>query len=393
MIAYFLKGNDFIRQIQGKSEGFTTDIVMTTCPPGAAQYVTPKGDTNCCEGDIVNKQCNGSTICSLSPKPPGGLQSCSEWMNKQWKERAARFCPNSMYNYYGPIQRVGSGRDEGCSSSGTTNDGSKPLDITQPRCKIYSTEAEEYSKVDSCLNRKALDEMRVSGHKSIIPTGGDNVALLISTGVPADGSSVVPTTCYDLNRAITFLEKNNVGLADMLKKDPCVLGQGVICGIQCRNPNEADLPKTVTPSHSKAIGKITVSHNFSFSFDFTPKGLPSSWACLFHFTTGNDCCDLGSRAPGIWFAPGTIQTFAIHVGHENDGDWAARPNCTEIQMNSKISFKLECRDTNIRVTIGRSVYNYTMGGKRYSGELMVFSGNRWHETANVIIENISYIRM
>lgn len=394
MIAYALKGNTFLSALQtgANSEGFT-NIVMTSCPPGAPQYVTPKGDTNCCEGDIVNNKCNGSAICSLSPSPPDGLQSCSDWMNKQWAERATRFCPSSMPNYYGPIQRVGSGKDEGCSRSPTANHGSKPQDITQARCKIYSKEMDEYSKLDSCFNRKALDAMTGTGNRSIVPTSGDNVALLISTGVPADGSSVVPTTCYDYQRFIRYLEKTNDGLANMLKKDPCALGKGVICGIHCKNPNEADLPKTVTPSRNKAIGKITISHNFSFSFDFTPKGLPSGWACLFHFTTGNDCCNLGSRAPGIWFAPGTIKTFAIHIGHDDDGGWAARPNCDEIQMNSKISFKLECKDSNITVTIGKSVYNYTKGGKRFSGEVTVFSGDTWYEPANAIIENISYIRM
>lgn len=237
MIAYALKGNHFVSGFLSDPEGFTTNIVMTSCPPGAAQYVTPKGDTNCCEGDIVNKQCNGSTICSLSPKPPDGMQSCSDWMNKQWAERSMRFCPRSMPNYYGPIQRVANGKDEGCSKSPTANDGSKPEDITQSRCKIYSRESDEYSKLDSCFNQKALDAMTATGHRSIIPMGDGRPALLISTGVPADGSSVVPTTCYDLNRAIRYLEKNNDGLANMLKKDPCALGKGVICGIDCRPSN------------------------------------------------------------------------------------------------------------------------------------------------------------
>jgi len=258
MITYVLKGNHFVSGILSDTEGFTTDIIMTSCPPGANQYITPKGDTNCCEGDIVNKQCNGSTICSLSPKPPGGLQSCSDWINKNWKERAARFCPNSMYNYYGPIQRVAGGKDEGCSRSGTANDGSKPMDITQPRCKIYSTEAEEYSKVDSCFNQKALDAMTTRGHKSIVPTGGDNIALLISTGIPEDGSSVVPTTCYDFDRAIVFLQKNNPYWVDMLKKDPCALGKGLMCGVKCRPPN----PTGYTMSGDGIQGEIDVQMVF-----------------------------------------------------------------------------------------------------------------------------------
>jgi len=391
LIAYALKENTYNFLL--KREGFTTNIVMNSCPSGSSSYITRDGDTNCCEGDVLNKMCSGTNICSLSPKPPNGIKNCSDWMNAEWTKRASRFCPASMPNYFGPIHRT-RGAVEGCAVSQTITNGSAPEDMTRPKCKIYSTEAEEYSQIDSCLNRKALDGMTAPGEKSIIRTPNDQAALLISTGIPNDGSSAVPVTCYDYNRYLRFLRTANPTVADSLTKDPCILGKTInMCGIVCKNKNEADLPKTVTPKQGAILGKITTTHNFSLSFDFTPYGLSDNWSNLLHFTTGNNCCDLGTRAPGIWFAPNTVQVFAIHVGHKNDGDWAARPQSDSVQINSKISFKLVCSGQNITVTIGNSNFSYSHDSDRYAGPVSVYSGDPWHPSANILIENLSYITL
>ena len=226
MIMYVLKyGFDF----DFKSEGFTTNIQMTTCPPNSVGYVTSAGDTNCCDGDIVNNKCNGKNICSLSPKPPNGIMNCSEWMNKEWTRRSSAYCPSSMPNYFGPVKR-GKGL-EGCSEVSTNLDGSGPSSEGTRTCKIYSSEDQDLKNIDSCFNQKALEDMKAPGTHSIINTG--RVPLLISTGV-SDGSSPVPTVCYDYKRAIQYLQDINSQVADALRKDPCIYGDHAkMCGMTC----------------------------------------------------------------------------------------------------------------------------------------------------------------
>jgi hypothetical protein len=391
LIGYAIQENGLESLI--KKEGFATSITMTSCPSSTEQYINKDGDTLCCDASIVNNKCNGTDVCTLSPTLSNGIKTCSEWANSHWLERANRFCPKSMPNYFGPIQRV-PGSNEGCSVSQTSLDGSGPQDRSKPQCKIYATESDEYSKGDSCLNKKQLDAMTAPGTKTVMVTKGSQPALLVASAVPSDGSSVVPVSCYDFNRMKRYLQVVNPDLAARYGSDPCkALPNVVTCGIKCKNINKADLPSTLTPKANTVIGKISVTQNFSLSFDFTPLSIKNNWASLLHFTTGNDCCDLGHRAPGIWFSPNTIQTFAIHVGHSTDGSWACRPQSDSIQLNTKTSFKLVCSGPNITVSIGNSNFSYSHGGTRYAGPVTVFGGDPWYPAADVYIENIAYISL
>ena len=189
-------------------EGFSSSIVITTCPSATTNYVTSKGSTNCCNGDVVDGKCNGEDICSLSASDPsGGIISCAEWIIKEWQKRSDRFCAPSMPYYFGTMRRR-QGDIEGCSASKTGPDGSKPQDTTKPTCKIYKSSVDEYGKPDSCFNVRARDAMVApisNATKQIIPVGNKNPALLSATYSPPNGISVVPVACYDWDRAKIFL--------------------------------------------------------------------------------------------------------------------------------------------------------------------------------------------
>lgn len=183
-------------------EGF---ISMSACPSSTTTYITSAGDTNCCDSDVVNRQCNGHIVCSLSPNPPNGIPTCSEFMRLEREKRNARFCAPSVPYYYGPANRK-LGSVEGCSASQPTADGTAPSDPAKPTCKIYQTSVDEYGKVDSCFNKKALDDMAVptpSATKHLMPTTNEgNVApaLLSATYIPKTTPAAVLMICYDWNR-------------------------------------------------------------------------------------------------------------------------------------------------------------------------------------------------
>ena len=181
-------------------------IRIKTCPDQTTTYITGRGDTNCCNGDIVNGECNGTTICSLSPsdKSSKGYMSCAEWITKEWAKRSDRFCAPSIPYYFGTIGRRTKDK-EGCSASPCIQDGSRPQDSTRPTCKIYQTTEDEYGKADSCFNIKARDTMAIpirTATKAIIPMEKNGVklpALLSATFTPPNNSDG-PVTCYDWDR-------------------------------------------------------------------------------------------------------------------------------------------------------------------------------------------------
>ena len=208
-------------QTDDKKEGFIyggnsnsgSGIVLTTCPTGTESYVTESGNTYCCNGDIVDWQCNGKNICSLSPNPPmKGLDTCSGWLIREWKRRSERFCTRDMPHYFGQMNR-GPGIKEGCSASKPTSNGSLPFIPTDPQCKIYDTREQELANVDSCYNVQAMENLvcpQANATKSrvIYPVPGKAVpAILKCNYLPSSGrSNGMPVDCMDVESVFRYLE-------------------------------------------------------------------------------------------------------------------------------------------------------------------------------------------
>ena len=199
---------------KSENEGFAnsakrqSNISITTCPIGSVSYITAAGNTNCCEGDLVNNVCNGNEICSLSPSVPNGIQSCSDWITKEWTTRSRRFCTRSMPYYFGNLQRTPG--LEGCSASQSTSDGSAPQDLNVSKCKIYGNMTDELSKIDSCFNAKARDRVKcpqANASKSMASYGTSTPVIFMCNYIPKDGSTNgMPTSCFDAPRIIEYIQ-------------------------------------------------------------------------------------------------------------------------------------------------------------------------------------------
>jgi len=200
LIVYLIRGTSS----ESDKEGF---ISISSCPTASTNYITSNGDTNCCDSDVVDRQCNGVVICSLSPKRPNGVPTCSDWITKEWTKRSSKFCTRSMPHYYGTMGKT-RGSMEGCSASPSSTDGSAPSDPTKPKCRVYQTSVDEYGKMDSCFNMRALDAMILpspNATKRLVSIGRPRLpALLSATFSPPLNLSAVPITCYDWKRMELF---------------------------------------------------------------------------------------------------------------------------------------------------------------------------------------------
>jgi len=201
ILGFFIRQNGL--EWLHKKEGFQVklpNIRITMCPSDTQKYITEEGDTNCCEGDVVNGRCNGREVCSLSPSTVNGVKTCSEWLINEWTRRGAKFCSQSMPYYFGDMERSGS---EGCSASESTDDGAEPQLPNAKRCKIYKTQNDELAKPDSCTNVIAEDTMicpQKDALKYVQPQPGSPAppALLTCTYTPKNHSSNdLPVNCYE----------------------------------------------------------------------------------------------------------------------------------------------------------------------------------------------------
>jgi hypothetical protein len=139
LISYFLK-NSLKPVIR---EGFA----VYTCPSGTNDFVNQEGETNCCNGDVVDGYCTGNLRCTLSPKSKSGLLTCTDLAASDAAEAGANKCPPSMPHYFGCSTAI-----EGCSASTPSANGLQPSDPLQPQCILYKTSAEDLVKLDSCYN-------------------------------------------------------------------------------------------------------------------------------------------------------------------------------------------------------------------------------------------------
>lgn len=150
VVSYFL-----LRQ--EKTEGFESmgysvkDLDINTCPSFADEIQTTKGSTDCCQGDAVDGKCNGTTFCTKSPAYPG-VPSCVDKWRDYFKDKGANFCPPTMQNYYEDV--TDSNAPKGCSAGPISTDGKMPMNSSAKQCKVYASEGDNKSKIDSCYLEK-----------------------------------------------------------------------------------------------------------------------------------------------------------------------------------------------------------------------------------------------
>lgn len=158
-------------------------------------------------------------------------------------------------------------------------------------------------------------------------------------------------------------------------------------------PSPANVAKliqtTFNPSRGNIVGKVNTTEDYILSFDFTPHGTRDFWANLIHFTDQWDWGTNARRSPSIWFAPNTVNTFAIHVATDLDVHWAARPD-VQYPLGQKVNFSLKCVGEEITVTIGASRFSYKASGTRGAGLRTVYGSDHWYPAANCTIENLQY---
>ena len=159
IIGYFLKYYAFNDNV------IKEEFVVYGCPSGTTNYITDIGETNCCNGDVVDGECNGNNVCTLSPNNSAGLPACAEIHAKAAAAAAIAKCPEKIPNYFAALD----GSLKGCSVSNIMSDGSAPMDTSALQCILYPTAELDSSKLDSCQNYIA-NQLALSAVKTTCAT-------------------------------------------------------------------------------------------------------------------------------------------------------------------------------------------------------------------------------
>jgi hypothetical protein len=179
IIGYFLKKSNVIK----KHEGFQA---INRCPDNSEQIIDDRGRSNCCKGDIVQRNgqnfCSGNIICSLTESFTQGRKTvplCSDYARDNNAERSKNLCPDIMQNYY----------FQDSTKSFCSKSPSIPPDLNQPYCVLYNNSTSDTNFLDSCQNFMKKREMEASLRKCET----DLKALKEQCPVNPSGSSSTPT--------------------------------------------------------------------------------------------------------------------------------------------------------------------------------------------------------
>jgi hypothetical protein len=172
------------------NEGF----VVIRCPANSTEYINKYGESNCCNGDIINNECNGNNLCSLSPTNTLGIPNCGDYINDLANDAAVENCFADMPYFFA----ASDGSLKGCSAAITIADGTAPSDPDKLQCILYPTAALDEVKLDSCFNYKK-NKAALSGANCPVATSGatggatggaTSMGNSVATSVAAGASSV-----------------------------------------------------------------------------------------------------------------------------------------------------------------------------------------------------------
>lgn len=207
-------GSDLLKALGvSTKEGFTTTpstnaISLNFCPSWAPQSQTARGNTDCCEGDLVDGKCNGKTFCTISP-PHDGVPTCVDAWRQYYDQKSKSLCPTTMPNYF--EDQKNKQAVVGCSASLTETDGSKPKNGAAARCRIYKTEKENREMRDSCFVEKgklAVQCPVFSGYSSKVElvSQGDKFGSYVCSYVNPLGQR---NSCNDEKSLIAMWDRQN----------------------------------------------------------------------------------------------------------------------------------------------------------------------------------------
>ena len=153
---------------------------------------------------------------------------------------------------------------------------------------------------------------------------------------------------------------------------------------QCTNNQ---LPRNITLSKGAIVAKFTMTQDYKIEFDITPKGgVAGPWGSILHITSGPDWNSYGSRTPAFWFEPNGLNFHAyfgdsteFSLGFHNKGDFS---------FGKKSRVSLEAKGRNMTLKVDSQTFTMTQPNYRYSGPVIAYACNPWHNVANCILENV-----
>ena len=137
---------------------------------------------------------------------------------------------------------------------------------------------------------------------------------------------------------------------------------------------------------------------YEIGLDITPNDdIEKDWGSILHFTaTGTDCCEYGSRIPGVWFYPGTRRLHVVdgHTkeGNSNDGQWKCDTKLLTLEANKKYRLKMVFKRKKVSVFVNNKAActDIPREDRKVFKNVDVYVGDPWYAPAHATVENLYF---
>ena len=146
------------------------------------------------------------------------------------------------------------------------------------------------------------------------------------------------------------------------------------------------------------LNPLDIPLDYEIGLDITPNDkIDKDWASIVHFTaTDTDCCEYGSRIPGVWFSPGTRKLFVVdgHTknGNSNVAEWDCDDSVLTLQANKKYRLKMVLLRKTVSVWVNNKVAcaNFPREDRQVFKNVQVYVGDPWFYPAHATVENLYF---
>merc|ERR1712072_491323 len=106
-----------------------------------------------------------------------------------------------------------------------------------------------------------------------------------------------------------------------------------------------------------ALPDVNLPLDYEMGLDITPgPNIIGDWSSIVHFTaTDTNCCDYGSRIPGVWFWPGTRKILVVDGhganGNSHTGEWGCDVDLLTIDAAVASTLTMQMRADTVNIYV------------------------------------------
>ena len=143
------------------------------------------------------------------------------------------------------------------------------------------------------------------------------------------------------------------------------------------------------------LDDVTIPLDYEIGLDITPgPNIIGDWSSIVHFTaTNTNCCDYGSRIPGVWFWPGTRKILVVDGhganGNAHTGEWGCDDSILTIDEGTTYRLQMVMSAEVVQILVdGALACQSTRADRSVQENVKVYMADPWYAAADAVVGNL-----